>query len=59
MDSDREPAVCRHPHRPEAQYRDGKLKINKLVTNTYDLKEVNQGYHDMLEGKNLRGMLVY
>ncbi len=40
-------------------YMDGKLKLDELVTNTYDLKDVNQGYQDMRDGKNLRGMLVY
>ncbi|MGI8757663.1 MAG: NDMA-dependent alcohol dehydrogenase [Acidimicrobiales bacterium] len=40
-------------------YMDGKLKLDELVTNTYDLKDVNQGYQDMRDGKNIRGMLVY
>jgi hypothetical protein len=36
-------------------YRDGKLKLDELVTRTYRLEEVNQGYDDLLAGKNLRG----
>jgi NDMA-dependent alcohol dehydrogenase len=40
-------------------YMDGKLKLDELVTNTYELKDVNQGYQDMRDGKNLRGMLLY
>ncbi|WP_119729957.1 NDMA-dependent alcohol dehydrogenase [Thermomonospora amylolytica] len=40
-------------------YEEGRLKLNELVTNTYALDEVNQGYQDMLEGKNIRGMIKY
>ncbi len=29
------------------------------MTQTYDLTEINQGYADMLDGKNIRGVLVY
>ncbi len=42
-----------------SQYRDGKLKLDELVTTTYALEDVNQGYQDMKDGKNLRGMIVY
>ncbi|MBA9006331.1 NDMA-dependent alcohol dehydrogenase [Thermomonospora cellulosilytica] len=40
-------------------YEEGRLKLDELVTNTYALDEVNQGYQDMLEGKNIRGMIKY
>lgn len=40
-------------------YRSGKLKIDELITNTYTLDEINQGYKDMLDGKNIRGVIVY
>lgn len=40
-------------------YRSGALKLDELVTKTYKLEEINEGYADMLEGKNLRGMIVY
>jgi S-(hydroxymethyl)glutathione dehydrogenase/alcohol dehydrogenase len=29
------------------------------VTTTYKLSEVNQGYQDMRDGKNIRGMIMY
>jgi S-(hydroxymethyl)glutathione dehydrogenase/alcohol dehydrogenase len=29
------------------------------VTNTYTLDDINQGYQDMRDGKNIRGVLVY
>ncbi len=40
-------------------YMDGKLKLDELVTTTYDLDGVNQGYQDMRDGKNIRGVLNY
>jgi S-(hydroxymethyl)glutathione dehydrogenase/alcohol dehydrogenase len=40
-------------------YKEGKLKLDELVTNTYKLADVNQGYQDMRDGKNLRGMIIY
>ena len=40
-------------------YMEGKLKLDELVTKTYPLGDVNQGYQDMRDGKNLRGMLLY
>jgi NDMA-dependent alcohol dehydrogenase len=40
-------------------YREGQLDLDGMVTRTYPLSEVNQGYQDMLDGKNIRGVLVY
>ncbi|NKS72431.1 NDMA-dependent alcohol dehydrogenase [Rhodococcus hoagii] len=40
-------------------YRSGALELDGLATRTYRLDEINQGYSDMLDGKNLRGVIVY
>jgi len=40
-------------------YQGGKLKLDELVTNTYTLDTLNQGYADMHAGKNLRGVLIH
>ncbi|MDI2031778.1 NDMA-dependent alcohol dehydrogenase [Saccharopolyspora sp. TS4A08] len=40
-------------------YRDGLLKLDELVTRSYTLDEVNQGYQDMHDGKNIRGIIRY
>lgn len=40
-------------------YQEGQLKLDGLVTTTYALEDVNQGYQDMRDGKNIRGMIVY
>jgi len=40
-------------------YRAGRLKLDELVTSTYKLDEVNQGYQDLLDGKNVRGVLIH
>ena len=41
------------------QYRAGNLKLDELVTRTYRLDEINQGYQDMRDGKNIRGVIIY
>lgn len=40
-------------------YRQGQVDLETMVTNTYDLTEINQGYADMLAGRNIRGRLDY
>jgi NDMA-dependent alcohol dehydrogenase len=40
-------------------YRAGQLKLDELVTTRYRLDEVNQGYRDLLEGRNIRGLLIH
>lgn len=40
-------------------YREGQLKIDELVTNTYSLDDINQGYEDMRNGTNIRGVVVF
>ena len=40
-------------------YRSGDLKLDELITQTYSLDEVNQGYQDLVDGKNIRGVIVY
>jgi S-(hydroxymethyl)glutathione dehydrogenase/alcohol dehydrogenase len=40
-------------------YRAGQLKLDELVTTTYSLDAINQGYEDMRQGKNLRGVIVF
>lgn len=39
-------------------YADGLLDLDGMVTRTYPLQDINVGYHDMLDGKNIRGVLV-
>ncbi len=38
-------------------YDEGKLKLDELVTTEYKLDDINQGYQDMRDGKNLRGLI--
>ena len=38
-------------------YRDGQLKLGEMVTNEYSLENVSQGYQDMMDGKNIRGLV--
>lgn len=41
-----------------ALYKDGLLDLDGMVTRTYPLADINAGYQDMLDGKNIRGVLV-
>ena len=38
-------------------YKSGQLKLDELITRRYKLEDVNQGYQDMLDGKNIRGVI--
>jgi S-(hydroxymethyl)glutathione dehydrogenase/alcohol dehydrogenase len=40
-------------------WRDGLLDLDGLVTKTYTLDDVNEGYDDMRAGRNIRGVMVY
>ena len=40
-------------------YNRGQIDLDGLVTKTYPLEGVNDGYEDMRAGNNLRGVLVY
>lgn len=40
-------------------YKSGLLNIDEMVTNTYRLEDINQGYQDMLDGKNIRGVITF
>jgi alcohol dehydrogenase (nicotinoprotein) len=40
-------------------YRAGDLKLDELITRRYRLDEVNDGYRDLADGKNIRGVLVH
>jgi S-(hydroxymethyl)glutathione dehydrogenase/alcohol dehydrogenase len=40
-------------------YKAGLLNIDEMVTNTYSLENINDGYQDMLDGKNIRGVVTF
>lgn len=40
-------------------YMDGALLLDELVTTTYDLEDINQGYQDMRDGVNIRGVVRF
>lgn len=40
-------------------YRQGKLKLDELITKRYPLDEINQGYEDMNAGVNIRGVIAF
>ncbi|WP_067654879.1 NDMA-dependent alcohol dehydrogenase [Nocardia harenae] len=40
-------------------YKSGQLNLDDMVTRSYRLEDINQGYQDMLDGKNIRGIIKY
>ena len=40
-------------------YRRGELKLDELISRTYTLDEINQGWKDLDEGRNLRGVILF
>jgi NDMA-dependent alcohol dehydrogenase len=40
-------------------YRAGRLKLDELVTRRYALAEINDAVTDLLEGRNLRGVITH
>ena len=40
-------------------YRNGQLDLAGMVTREYALDDINQGFDDMLGGRNIRGVLRY
>ncbi|MGH9057062.1 MAG: NDMA-dependent alcohol dehydrogenase [Acidimicrobiales bacterium] len=40
-------------------YRVGQLDLESMVTSRYKLGDINRGYQDMRDGRNIRGVLVF
>ena len=40
-------------------YRLGHLELDGMVTREYPLEQINDGYRDMLEGRNIRGVIRF
>ena len=40
-------------------YQAGKLNLDETVTREYTLEQINDGYRDMLESRNIRGIIRY
>ena len=40
-------------------YRDGQLLLDETVTREYKLADINEGFDDMLAGRNIRGVILH
>lgn len=40
-------------------YMEGQLKLDEMVTQTYKLEQVNEGYEALRQAENVRGLIVY
>lgn len=46
-------------HRLLTLYRAGRLKLDEMVTRTYALDDIAQGYRDLHAGRNVRGVVLH
>jgi S-(hydroxymethyl)glutathione dehydrogenase/alcohol dehydrogenase len=42
-----------------SRWHEGRIKLSELITKKYSLDEINEGYQDLMDGKNIRGVLVH
>ena len=40
-------------------YRSGALRLDELISRRYGLHQLNEAYRDMLEGRNIRGVVLH
>lgn len=40
-------------------YRLGRINLDDMVTREYRLEQINDAYQDMLDGRNIRGIIRY
>lgn len=40
-------------------YRSGRLKLDEMITRRYSLNEINVAVDDLLEGRNIRGVIIH
>jgi NDMA-dependent alcohol dehydrogenase len=40
-------------------HRSGRLPLERFVTRTYRLEDINRAFSDLAEGRNIRGVIVY
>ena len=40
-------------------YKSGQLKLDELITRRYALDQINEGYEDMINGVNIRGVITF
>ena len=50
---------ARHPEPAVAVPRAASSSWTSSITKTYSLDEINDGYQDMRDGKNIRGVIVF
>jgi hypothetical protein len=42
-----------------SMYQAGKVNLDDMMTREYRLEQINDGYRDMLKGRNIRGIIRY
>lgn len=41
------------------EYMSGLIKVDEMISKTYNLDDINEGFEDMHAGKNIRGVISY
>lgn len=41
------------------EYMAGEVKIDEMISETYEVAGINQAFDDMHSGKNIRGIIMY
>ena len=44
---------------PPTLWHEGHSKLTELITTKYGLDEINEGCEDLMDGKNIRGVIVH
>ena len=47
------------PGRPWPAATESHIKLTELIANNNALDEINDGYQDLMDGKNIRGVVVH
>jgi Zn-dependent alcohol dehydrogenase len=40
-------------------WHEGRITLSELITKKHTLDEINDGYQDLMDGKNIRGVVVH
>jgi S-(hydroxymethyl)glutathione dehydrogenase/alcohol dehydrogenase len=40
-------------------YKQGRFKLDEMITKRYSFEEINTGFEDLATGKNARGVIIY
>jgi S-(hydroxymethyl)glutathione dehydrogenase/alcohol dehydrogenase len=42
-----------------SRWNEGHIKLSELIAKRYSLDEINEGYEELMQGRNVRGVVVH